>query len=66
MTPRRNKVRTRRKRQHGLQPIETGMPDVGSLEFKADAHRQSLAIAHSPYEKADQEFVDAVSEWNSN
>jgi len=40
-------------------------PNVNSLAFRAAAHLQSLAIAHSLHEKRDQEFVDAISDnWN--
>lgn len=30
--------------------------------FRAEAHRQSQAIAASPLEREDQDFVDAISE----
>jgi len=33
-------------------------------EFHAEAHRQSLAVARSPHAKDDQDFVDAVSDWD--
>jgi hypothetical protein len=36
-------------------------PDVDSAEFRAEARRQSLAIAQSPGEAEDQAFIDAVS-----
>ncbi|HEV3111236.1 MAG TPA: antitoxin MazE-like protein [Candidatus Binataceae bacterium] len=63
MRRRRDKVTHRRQPlQQELVAIE--MPDVTSPAFKAEAHRQSLAIAHSPYEKMDQEFIDAISDWN--
>jgi hypothetical protein len=32
--------------------------------LKAEAHRQSLAAARSPHAKADQDFIDAISELN--
>jgi hypothetical protein len=35
-----------------------------SSSFKAEAHRQSLAAARSPHAKADQDFIDAISELN--
>ncbi|HMK69218.1 MAG TPA: antitoxin MazE-like protein [Stellaceae bacterium] len=38
------------------------LPDVHSPEFIAEAHRQSLAIARSPQERRDQEFIDAISD----
>ena len=64
--PSREKVQAhrRRLRRQGLRPIQIWVPDVRSPTFKAEAHRQSLAVARSSHEKADQEFVDAISEWN--
>jgi hypothetical protein len=43
--------------------IQIWVPDTRSPEFLAEAHRQSLAVAESPGEKEDQEFVDALVEW---
>jgi len=62
----RDKVRAhrRRLRRQGLRPIQIWVPDVRSPTFKAEAHRQSLAVARSRHAKADQEFIDAISEWN--
>lgn len=37
---------------------------VRGQEFAAEAHRQSLALAHSPHAREDQDFVDAISEFN--
>lgn len=56
-------VRRERLRRQGLRPIEVWVPDVGSRSFKAQAHRQSLAVARSPLAKVDQGFVDSVSDW---
>jgi hypothetical protein len=60
----REKVRTHREklRQQGLRPIQIWVPDVRSPAFKAEAHRQSLLVAQSEDEGADQAFVDAVSD----
>jgi len=52
-------------RQQGLRPIQIWVPDVRSPAFAAEAHRQSLAVAKSRRAKADQGFVDAVSEWGA-
>jgi len=62
--PSRDKVRQHRERlrQQGLRPIQIWVPDVRSPAFAAEARRQSLAVASSPYAKADQDFIDAVSE----
>ena len=60
----RDKVRAYRERlrQQGLRPIQIWVPDVRSRAFKAEAHRQSLAVAGSPHAREDQEFIDAISE----
>ena len=60
----REKVRAYRDRlrRQGLRPIQIWVPDVRSPEFRAEAHRQSAAVASSPHEADDQAFVDAVSE----
>jgi hypothetical protein len=61
----RDKVRAHRERlrKRGLRPIQIWVPDVRSRRFKAEAHRQSLAIAKSSMEKEDQGFVDSISWW---
>lgn len=63
--PSRDKVKAHRDRlrAQGLRPIQIWVPDVRSPEFKAEAHRQSLLIARSPYAADDQAFIDAVSVW---
>ena len=60
----REKVRDHRARMRaqGMRQVHFWVPDVRSPEFKAEARRQSLAIARSPREPEDQAFVDAVSE----
>ncbi len=60
----RNKVRAhrRRLRQQGLRPIQIWVPDMRSPSFAAEARRQSLAVARSPYARQDQDFIDALSE----
>ena len=62
--PSRDKVRAHRERlrQQGLRPIQIWVPDVRSPAFKAEAHRQSLAVARSPHADDDQAFIDAVSD----
>jgi hypothetical protein len=63
----RDKVRAHRERlrKQGLRPIQIWVPDVRSPAFAAEAHRQSLAVANSPQEKDDQDFIDAISIWGS-
>jgi hypothetical protein len=60
----RDKVRAYRERlrRQGLRPIQIWVPDVRSRAFKAEAHRQSLAVAESPHAVEDQEFIEAVSD----
>lgn len=60
----REKVRAHRERlrQQGLRPIQIWVPDVRVPDFRAEAHRQSLAVAQSAHEAQDQDFIDAVSD----
>ena len=59
----RDKVRAHRKRlrARGLRPIQLWIPDTRTAAFKVEAHRQSLAVAQSPYARLDQDFIDAIS-----
>lgn len=61
-TPNARKVRRHREklRAQGLRPIQIWVPDVNDPKFIAEARRQSLAIAQSPHEKADQAFIDSL------
>jgi hypothetical protein len=52
-------------RRQGLRPIQIWVPDVRSRAFAAAAHQQSLAVANSPQANEDQEFIDAVSDWDT-
>ena len=60
----REKIRAHRERlrRQGVRSIQIWVPDVRAPSFKAKAHRQSLAVANSPHAKADQDFIDAVSD----
>jgi hypothetical protein len=60
----REKVRAHRKRlrARGLRPIQVWVPDTRTPAFKVEAHRQSQAVAQSPYARRDQDFIDAVSQ----
>jgi hypothetical protein len=66
-TPSREKVRAYRERlrRRGLRPIQIWVPDLGSRTFAREARRQSRLVAASPFEREEQAFVDAVSEWKS-
>jgi len=63
--PSRDKVREHRARlrEQGLRPIQIWVPDVRAPAFRAEAHRQSLAVAASASAAEDQAFIDAVSDW---
>ena len=52
-------------REQGLRPIQIWVPDIDARSFRAAAHRQSLAIANSAGEAADQAFIDAISDWDA-
>ena len=60
----RDKVRAHRERlrRQGLRPIQVWVPDVRSRAFKAEAHRQSAAVAQSAHAREDQEFIDSISD----
>ncbi|MCJ2064963.1 antitoxin MazE family protein [Methylobacterium sp. J-088] len=60
----RAKVRNDRARlrAQGLRPIQIWAPDVHAPGFKAEAQRQSCAIAASTREPEDQAFIEAVSD----
>jgi Protein of unknown function (DUF3018) len=62
--PSRVKVREHRERlrSQGLRPIQIWVPDVRAPSFRAEAHRQSLAVAASAHAREDQAFIDAVSD----
>jgi hypothetical protein len=65
--PSRIKVREHRERlrEQGLRPIQIWVPDVRATSFRAEAHRQSLAVAASVHAADDQAFIDAVSGWDN-
>jgi hypothetical protein len=53
-----------RLRAQGLRPIQIWVPDVRAPSFRAEARRQSLAVAASVHAAEDQAFIDAVSDWD--
>jgi surfactin synthase thioesterase subunit len=61
--PLSERTRRRRLRRQGLRPIEIWVPDTRAPGFIEQAHRQSLAVASSPHEKDDQDFVDSISDF---
>ncbi len=60
----RDRVRTYRERMRarGLRPIQFWVPDTRTGAFRAEAHRQSLAVARSELAREDQDFIDAISD----
>lgn len=52
-----------RLRAQGLRPIQIWVPDVRAPAFRAEARRQSLAVASSAQAADDQAFIDALSDW---
>jgi len=58
------KVREHRDRLRalGLRPVQIWVPDVRARAFRTQAHRQSLAVAASAHARADQAFIDALSD----
>ena len=60
----RDKVRAYRERMRarGLRPIQIWVPDTRTASFRADAHRQSLAVARSRRGRKDQESIEAISD----
>ena len=65
-TTSRDKVRAHRARlrRQGLRPVQIWVPDVRAPNFKAEARRQSLAVAHSTRALEDQNSIDAVTDWD--
>ena len=53
-----------RLRSQGLRPIQIWVPDVRSPAFKAEARRQSAAVAASAHAAEDQAFIDSIADWN--
>ena len=62
--PTRDKVRAHRLRlrREGLRPVQMWVPDTSTAAFRAEAHRQSLAVARSRHAREDQDFIDAISD----
>jgi hypothetical protein len=58
----RVKAYRERLRRQGLRPIQIWVPDTSSIDFAAEAHRQSAAVAASPHEPDDQAFINAISD----
>jgi 3-deoxy-D-manno-octulosonic-acid transferase len=51
-----------RLRALGLRPIQIWVPDMRARSFRAQAHRQSVAVAASTRARDDQAFIDAITD----
>ena len=54
-----------RMRASGFRPVQFWVPDTRTAAFRAEAHRQSGAVAGSAQEQDDQAFIDAISDRGS-
>ncbi|MCY4637089.1 MAG: antitoxin MazE family protein [Acidobacteria bacterium] len=63
----REKARAYRERMRasGFRPVQFWVPDTRTAAFRAEAHRQSRAVARSAQEHEDQAFIDAMSDRGS-
>lgn len=63
--PGRERVAKRRAalRAQGLRLKQFWVPDVNSLAFKAEAHRQSLLLAEAMRDSDDLAFAEAIQYW---
>jgi hypothetical protein len=50
-------------RAKGMKLVQFWVPDTRSRAFKAEARRDSLLIANSPWDADEQAFVDSISEF---
>jgi hypothetical protein len=57
----RDRAHRERLRKQSMRPIQIWVPDVNSRRFKAEAYRQSVAIANSRREARDQAFLEAMA-----
>ena len=55
------KIAADRARATGPTSGQPELPDTTSPEFIRLAHEVSLAIANSPHEQEDQDFIDSIS-----
>ena len=53
---------SRDQRVRGLRRIQVWVPETRTEKFRAEAHCQSLAVAQSEGERADQTFIEAISD----
>jgi hypothetical protein len=53
-----------RLREQGLRPLQIWVPDTRAPEFAEEAHRQSGLASAVGAAGDDQDFVDAISQFN--
>lgn len=53
-----------RLREQGLRPVQIWLPDMRAPGFRAEAHRQSAAVAAEAHEEDDQAFIDSITDWS--
>ena len=51
-----------RMRARGLRLVQVWVPDTRTKAFQKEAHRQSLSVAQSVHARADQDFIDAITD----
>ena len=65
--PKSSRLKGRAHRAHlrklNLRLIQIWVPDTRAPAFRAEARRQSKAVAASAKARADQRLIDAFSEW---
>ncbi len=66
ITRTRDKVAAHRARlrAQGLRPLQIWVPDVRSASFAAEARRQSRRVARAARAAEDQDFAEAVADWD--
>ena len=55
-----------RLRNQGLRPLQIWVPDTRAPGFADEAHRQSVLAAASDTARDDQDFVEAISQFNDH
>lgn len=51
-------------RAKGMRLVQMWVPDTRTPEFAAEARRQSRLLARDPRDKADQDFVESLIDWD--
>ena len=61
-----DKVRRYREsmRRQGLRPLQIWVPDIRAPGFDAEARRQSRAVAATREDRAVNDFIERVTDWD--